>query len=54
MDHRHAVAYLFILLIVAGLAMAWWFNSGHWRARRRSSREFERRQRERRADEVDP
>ncbi len=50
MDHRHFVAYFFLLLIVAGLGVAWWRNSGHWRGRRRASRLFERRQRERRAE----
>jgi hypothetical protein len=52
MDHRHAIAYSFLLLIVSGLAAAWWRASGHWRARRRGSREFERQRLERRAEEV--
>jgi hypothetical protein len=52
MDHRHAIAYFFLLLIVAGLGAAWWRASGHWRARRRGSREFERQRLERRAEEV--
>jgi hypothetical protein len=50
MDHRHLVAYFFMLLIVVGLGAAWWANSGHWRARRRGMRELERRRREKRAE----
>lgn len=52
MDHRHAIAYFFLLLIVVGLAGAWWRVSGHQRFHRRQSRDFERRRRERRAEEV--
>lgn len=52
MDQRHVIAYLVLLLIVAGLGAAWWGASAHWRARRRASRAFERRRIERRAEEV--
>jgi Flp pilus assembly protein TadB len=53
MDHRHAVAYFFLLLIVAGLGAAFWRASREARARRRSSRDFERRRRERKAEQAE-
>jgi hypothetical protein len=53
MDHRHAIAYVFLLLIVLGLAGGWWRASGHWRARRRGSRAFERKRLERRAEQLE-
>ena len=52
MDHRHAIAYFFLLLIVLGLCAALWRASARQRADRRASREFERQRRERRAGEV--
>jgi hypothetical protein len=51
MDHRHLIAYVFLLLIVAIIGMGWWRVSGHWRGRRRGSRDFDRQQRDRRSDE---
>jgi hypothetical protein len=53
MDHRHAIAYFFLLLIVVGLAAAWWRVSGHQRSHWRQSRDFERRRRERKAEEAE-
>lgn len=50
MDHRHAIGYFFLLLIVIGLGASWWRASEHWRARRRGIREYNRRRRERAAE----
>jgi hypothetical protein len=51
MDHRHLIAYVFMLLIAGLLGVGWWRMSVHWRGRRRASREFDRQQRERRSDD---
>ena len=53
MDHRHAIAYFFLLLIVVGLGAALWRASAHQRAHRRASREFERQRLERKAEEAE-
>jgi len=53
MDHRHAIAYFFLLLIVLGLGGAYWRATTHHRAHRRASREFERQRRERKAEEAE-
>ena len=50
MDHRHAIAYFFLLLIVVGLAGALWRASAHQRSHRRASRAFERERRERKEE----
>lgn len=52
MDQRHAIAYFFLLLIVIGLAAAWWRASRHWRDRRRAIREFDRRRRDWRTENA--
>ena len=51
MDHRHAIAYFFLLLIVVGLVVTWWRLSGHQRYHRRLSRDFERQRRKRRSED---
>jgi hypothetical protein len=53
MDHRHLIAYLFMLLIALGLGSAWWMASRGWRRRRRASLRFGRDQRRRRAEARD-
>jgi hypothetical protein len=53
MDHRHAIAYFFLLLIVIGLAAAFWRATGQQRWHRRASRAFERRRLERKADDAE-
>ena len=48
MDHRHLIAYSFLLLIVLGLGVAWFVASREWRSHRRAHFRFERQQEERR------
>jgi hypothetical protein len=52
MDHRHLIAYSFLLLIVLGLGAAWLFISRDWRSHRRAHFRYERQQSERRDAEV--
>lgn len=53
MDDRQLIAYAVLLLIGIFLATVIFLKSRDWRGHRRSSREFERRQRERRAGRAD-
>jgi hypothetical protein len=53
MEHRHLIAYFFLLLIVVGVGAAWFRASRDWRASRRAHFRFEREQEERRASAAD-
>jgi uncharacterized membrane protein len=48
MDHRHLIAYVVLLLTLAGLAAAWWQATRDRRAARRAANRHERERRERR------
>ena len=53
MDNRQLIAYAVLLLIGLFLAAVLFVKSSDWRGHRRRSREFDRRQRERRSEQLD-